>query len=94
MDQTDIDLVLAGHEHFLCRTDYPGKLFFTCPTCTGSKYYSADNTDVEWAQVTIDTKVPKYTVMDVTGTALTLSTYDLEGNLIDICTVMKSTGGE
>ena len=94
VDQTDIDLVLAGHEHFLCHTDYPGKLFFTCPTCTGSKYYSADNTDVEWAQVTIDTKVPKYTVMDVTGTALTLSTYDLEGNLLDLCTVTKSTGGE
>ena len=67
----------------------PGKLFFTCPTCTGSKYYTADNKDVEWSQVTIDTKVPKYTVMDVSETTLVLTTYDLSGNMVDLCSVTK-----
>lgn len=89
VDETDIDLVMAGHEHFLSHTTYPGKLFFTCATCTGSKYYTADNKDVEWSQVTIDTKVPKYTVMDVTDTLLTLRTYDLSGTMLDMCTVTK-----
>lgn len=89
VDETDIDLVLAGHEHFLSHTTYPGKLFFTCPTCTGSKYYTADNKDVEWSQVTIDTKIPKYTVMDVSETALVLTTYDLSGNMVDLCSVTK-----
>ena len=89
VDETDIDLVMAGHEHFLSHTTYPGKLFFTCATCTGSKYYTADNKDVEWSQVTIDTKVPKYTVMDVTDALLTLRTYDLSGTMLDMCTVTK-----
>lgn len=92
--ETDIDLVFAGHEHFLSHTTYPGKLFFTCPTCTGSKYYSADNTSVEWSQVTIDSKVPKYTVMDVSDERITLSTYDLSGTILDLCTVTKPAAGE
>ena len=89
VSQTDIDMVLAGHEHFMSRTDYPGKLFVTCPTCTGSKYYTADNTEVEWSQVTIDTKVPKYMVLDVGSNALTLRTYDLSGTELDSVTVTK-----
>ena len=92
--ETDIDIVFAGHEHFLSHTTYPGKLFFTCPTCTGSKYYTADNTSVEWSQLTIDTKVPKYTVMDVTDERITLSVYDLSGTILNLCTVTKPATGE
>ena len=89
VDETDIDMVLAGHEHFTCRTDYPGKLFVTCPTCTGSKYYTADNKDVAWSQVTIDTRVPKYMVLDVGSGSMTLKTYDLSGTELDTVTVTK-----
>ena len=94
VNETDIDIVFAGHEHFLSHTTYPGKMFFTCPTCTGSKYYSADNTSVEWSQVTIDSRVPKYTVMDVTDNMITLTAYDLSGTILDLCTVTKPVAGE
>ena len=85
----DIDLILSGHEHFFCRTDKPGKLFVCCPTCTGSKYYEADNKGAAWAQVTIDKKTPGYLVLQTSDTALTLKTYDLENTLLDSCTVTK-----
>lgn len=87
--ETDIDLILSGHEHFFCRTDKPGKLFVCCPTCTGSKYYEADNKGAAWAQVTIDKKAPGYLVLQTSDTALTLKTYDLENTLLDSCTVTK-----
>ncbi|MCC8121061.1 MAG: hypothetical protein LIO42_03540, partial [Oscillospiraceae bacterium] len=86
---SDIDFVIAGHEHFFCRTDYPGKLFLTTGTCTGCKYCSADYTDAEWSQVTVDTHVPMYTVMTVEDSAVTLDTYNLSGTLLDSCTVEK-----
>ncbi len=89
VNETDIDLVLAGHEHFMCRTTYPGKLFFTVPTCTGSKYQPADNTEVEWNDVTIFERKPMYTVMDVTSSVITLTTFDLEGTELDVCEVRK-----
>lgn len=85
--ETDIALVLAGHEHYLCRTTYPGKLFFTVPTCTGSKYHVLDNPSAVWNQVTVDQKVPMYTVMDVSPNQLMLTTFDLDGNTIDSVSV-------
>ena len=89
VNDTNIDFVLAGHEHFMCRTTYPGKLFFTVPTCTGSKYQPADNQEVEWNEVTIYQKKPMYTIMDVTSSLVTLTTKDLNGNVLDICEVRK-----
>ncbi|MCD7927357.1 MAG: metallophosphoesterase [Oscillospiraceae bacterium] len=86
---SDIDFVIAGHEHFFCRTDYPGKLFLTTGTCTGCKYCSADYTDAAWSQVTVDTHVPMYTVMTVADSEVTLETYNLSGDLLDSCTVEK-----
>ena len=89
VNDINIDFVLAGHEHFMCRTTYPGKLFFTVPTCTGSKYQPADNQEVEWNEVTIYQKKPMYTIMDVTSSVVTLTTKDLNGNVLDICEVRK-----
>ena len=88
VNQTDISLVLAGHEHYLSRTTYPGKLFYTVPTCTGSKFNKADNLDVEWNELTNDEKIQMYTVMDVSDDELILSTYDINNNLIDTCSVL------
>lgn len=79
----DIAFVLAGHEHYLARTTYPGKLFFTVPTCTGSKYHVPDNPSAEWNDVVLEQKEPWYTVMDVTANQITLATYNYEGTLID-----------
>lgn len=79
----DIAFVLAGHEHYLARTTYPGKLFFTVPTCTGSKYHMPDNPSAEWNDVVLEQKEPWYTVMDVTVNQVTLATYNYEGTLID-----------
>lgn len=90
VNQTDISLVLAGHEHFLARTTYPGKLFYTVPTCTGSKYNPADYLEAEWNELTNDEKIQMYTVMDVSDDEIILSTYDINNNLIDTCSV---TGG-
>lgn len=87
VDETDICMVLAGHEHFLCRTTYPGKLFFTAATSTGSKYEADDYPAAPWNELTINTNVPKYTVMDVYEDQITLNTYDMEGNLVDTCSV-------
>lgn len=85
--ETDIALVLAGHEHYLCRTTYPGKLFFTTPTCTGSKYHVPDNPSAVWNQVTVEQKEPMYTVMDVSQNQLVLTTFDFDGNIIDSVSV-------
>lgn len=85
--ETDIALVLAGHEHYLCRTTCPGKLFFTTPTCTGSKYYVPDNPSAIWNQVTVEQKEPMYTVMDVSQNQLVLTTFDFDGNIIDSVSV-------
>lgn len=90
VNETDISVVFAGHEHFFARTDYPGKLFYTVSTCTGSKYHAADRTDLEWNQVVNSDKIQMYTVMDVGNDELVISTYDIEGNLLDTCSV---TGG-
>lgn len=79
----EIALVLAGHEHYLARTTYPGKLFFTVPTCTGSKYYVADNPSAVWNQVVLEQKRPWYTVMDVSDNQIVLTTYDYDGAVID-----------
>ena len=87
VNQTDICMVIAGHEHFLCRTRYPGKLFFTVPTCTGSKYQPADYQDAEWNEFTDASMIPMYTVMDVTNSSITLTTYDIDGSIRDICSV-------
>lgn len=87
VNQTDICMVIAGHEHFLCRTRYPGKMFFTVPTCTGSKYQAADYPEAPWNQVTDDSKVPMYTIMDVSDDEIVLTTYDIDGNLKDTCKV-------
>ena len=87
VEETDICMVLAGHEHFMCRTTYPGKLFFTAATCTGSKYGDANYKTAPWSEVTVDLKKQMYTIMDVTDAEITLSTYDLEGNLMDTCSV-------
>lgn len=87
VNQTDICMVLAGHEHHLSRTTYPGKLFFTTPTCTGSKYHVPDNPSAEWNEVVIEQKEPMYTVMDVTTNQITLTTYDYEGTTIDSCSI-------
>ena len=87
VDETDICMVLAGHEHFLCRTTYPGKLFFTTATSTGSKYEADDYPAAPWNELTINTNIPKYTVMDVYEDQITLNTYDIEGNLVDTCSV-------
>lgn len=87
VNQTDICMVIAGHEHFLCRTNYPGKLFFTVPTCTGSKFQAADYPEAPWNEVTDDSKVPMYTVMDVSNDSIRLTTYDIDGNLKDSCVV-------
>ena len=80
-------MVLAGHEHFLCRTTYPGKMFFTAATSTGSKYEVDDYPAAPWNELTINTNIPKYTVMDVYEDQITLNTYDIEGNLVDTCSV-------
>ena len=80
-------MVLAGHEHFLCRTTYPGKLLFTTATSTGSKYEADDDPAAPWNELTINTSIPKYTVMDVYEDQITLNTYDIEGNLVDTCSV-------
>ena len=87
VDETDICMVLAGHEHFLCRTTYPGKLFFTAATSTGSKYEADDYPAAPWNELSINTNIPKYTVMDVYEDQITLNTYDMEGNLVDTCSV-------
>lgn len=87
VNETDIAFVLAGHEHFFCRTNYPGKLFYTVPTCTGSKYVTADYQEAEWNEVTVDMKTPMYTVMDVNDVEIVLTTYDLDNNVIDTYTV-------
>ena len=87
VNQTDICMVLAGHEHHLSRTTYPGKLFFTTPTCTGSKYHVPDNPSAEWNEVVIEQNEPMYTVMDVTANQITLTTYDYEGTTIDSCSI-------
>ena len=87
VDETDICMVLAGHEHFLCRTTYPGKMFFTAATSTGSKYEADDYPAAPWNELTINTNIPKYTVMDVYEDQIILNTYDIEGNLIDTCSV-------
>lgn len=86
---SDIDFVVAGHEHFFCRTDYPGKLFLTTGTCTGCKYCSADYTGAPWSQVTIDDRVPMYTVLTISGQTAALETYSIDGTLLDSCTVSK-----
>ena len=49
---------------------------------------------MEWSQLTIDTKVPKYTVMDVTDERITLSVYDLSGTILNLCTVTKPVAEE
>ena len=40
-----------------------------------------------WNELTINTNIPKYTVMDVYEDQIILNTYDIEGNLIDTCSV-------
>ena len=87
INETNICMVIAGHEHFLCRTSKPGKLFFTAATSTGSKFEVDDYLDAPWNEVTINTPVPKYTVMDVTDQEITLNTFDLYGTLVDRCVV-------
>lgn len=89
VNETNIDLVISGHEHFFCRTRYPGKLFFTVPTCTAAKFYRPDNEEAQWGDVTIYREKPMYTVMDVSNTTLTLQTLDITGALIDTCEVTK-----
>lgn len=89
VNETDICMVIAGHEHFLCRTNYPGKLFFTAATCTGSKYGDANYQTAPWADVTIDIKKPIYTVMDVTDAEIILNTYTIDGQLIDSVSVFQ-----
>ena len=87
VNQTDICMILSGHEHQLNRTTFPGKLFFTAPTCTGSKYYTSDNPTAEWNEVVIEQSVPMYTIMDVSDDQITLTTFDIDGKTIDSCSV-------
>ncbi|MCM1222679.1 MAG: metallophosphoesterase [Lachnospiraceae bacterium] len=87
--RSNIDLVVAGHEHFMCRTSQPGKLFFTASTCTGCKFGTADFQEAEWNELTIDVRVPMYTVMTVSPQKIVLDTYDLGGNQLDSVSVEK-----
>lgn len=85
--ETDIALVLNGHEHYYARTQYPGKLFLTATTCTGAKYYVPDYLSAPWKDVVLESPTPLYTVMDVTSNQLVLTTYDFEGNTVDTVSV-------
>lgn len=90
VNQTSIDFVLAGHEHYLCHTHYPGKLFFTAGTITGSKYQEKDILpDLPWSDVNIVSKTQKYTLMEVTNTHIELKSYDKEHNLVDSISISK-----
>ena len=66
------------------------KCFFTACTITGSKYPErAILPGLPWADVSITSKIQKYTLMEVTDTYIELKSYDRDHNLVDSISISK-----
>ncbi|MCL1967801.1 MAG: metallophosphoesterase [Fibromonadales bacterium] len=89
-----VDLVLAGHDHIFVRTESEGIVYMTVTTASGLKFYPPRITEnspkwptgiVKWEQ----NKEPEYTIVEVNGTTMTLTTKTITGKQVDFLTLPK-----
>ena len=89
-----VNLVLAGHDHIFVRTESKGIVYITVTTASGLKFYPPSITEgspkwpagiVTWKQ----NQVPEYTIVEVNGATMTVTTKTITGKIIDKFTLPK-----
>lgn len=89
-EKNKIDIVLSGHDHSYARSlllknnvqDKTGILYITASSSTGSKYYNLLEKKPSYLEKNWQENVPTYSLIDITNTAFTISTYRVDTNTI------------
>jgi len=90
-----VDLVLAGHDHIFVRTaDSEGIVYMTVSTASGLKFYPADITpdSPKWPSGLVlysEMREPQYTIVEVDGSNMTITTKTITGKQVDFLTLSK-----
>jgi len=94
MSKHGIDLVFAGHDHIFVRSQDNGIVYMTVSTAGGLKYYQpsiAPNTP-KWPVGMLNymqNQVPEYTIVEVDGKTMTITTKTITGKQVDFLTLPK-----
>jgi predicted phosphodiesterase len=89
-----VDLVFAGHDHIFVRSQYNGTVYMTITTASGLKYYPpsiAPNAQ-KWPAGVLNYKqnqLPEYTIVEVKGKTMTVTTKTITGKIVDKFTLPK-----
>jgi len=95
MTTNGVDLVLAGHDHIFVRTaDSGGIVYMTVTTASGLKFYPPTITpdSQKWpaGMVTYrENQEPEYTIVEVNGKVMTITTKTITGKQVDFLTLSK-----
>jgi hypothetical protein len=82
MSEEGINLVAAGHDHVYAKSHLmDGVLYLTLNTASGLKYYPANKYPQSNEKFFTSYK-PEYTIIDVTSSTLTVSTYTIDNTLV------------
>jgi len=89
-----VDLVFAGHDHIFVRTISEGVVYMTITTASGLKFYPPSITpdSPKWpAGYVFDAqnKEPEYTIVEVNGATMTVTTKTITGKQVDFLTLHK-----
>jgi len=83
METHGVDLVFAGHDHIFVRSqDKKGPVYMTLTTAGGLKYYPVSVTPAN-AQNYKQNFLPEYTIVEVNGKTITVTTKTVTGNVVD-----------
>jgi len=84
-----VDLVFAGHDHIFVRSqDKKGTVYMTITTASGLKYYppSIAPDAQKWPMGMLNYKqnqLPEYTIVEVKGKTMTVTTKTITGKIVD-----------
>lgn len=87
-----VDLVFAGHDHIFARSqDKKGTVYMTLTTAGGVKYYPAFSDKLPVKIIHYNQNLlPEYTIVEVNGKAITVTTKTITGKQVDKFTLPKT----